>query len=101
MRHQFEYDRTELEVVGGERARLRRGFANRQIRGEVGTDAATLAIEGTGPSPWLGMSGAWIPAGAMPPSAILRAPWSEARHAWMSGVVSGLAVAAFDLVMRL
>ena len=65
------------------------------------SDAVTLNVDGTGPRPWLDMSGAQLPAGTLQPPAILRATWSETRGAWVTDALGGLTVAAFDLVMRL
>lgn len=65
------------------------------------TDAVTLNVDGTGPLPWLDMSGAQMPAGALQPKAILRATWSDGRGAWVTDVLGGLTAAALNVAMRL
>ncbi len=64
------------------------------------TDAVALDIDGTGPRPWLDMSGAQFPAGALQPRTILRVTWSETRGAWVSDGLGGLTAAALSLAMR-
>ncbi len=64
------------------------------------TDAVTLNVDGTGPLPWLDMSGLQMPAGALQPATILRATWSDTRTAWVTDTLGGLTVAALNLALR-
>jgi hypothetical protein len=64
------------------------------------TDAVTLNADGSGPLPWLDMSGSQLPAGALQPPAILRATWSDPRGAWVTDAIGGLTASAVDLAMR-
>ncbi|QRE76477.1 hypothetical protein [Methylobacterium aquaticum] len=79
----------------------RRGISILVEIDRANTDAVTLNVDGTGPRPWLDQSGAQFPVGSLQPSALVRATWSEARNGWVSDLIGGLTVAAFDVVMRL
>ncbi|MFK5600266.1 hypothetical protein ACFZ8E_25185 [Methylobacterium sp. HMF5984] len=64
------------------------------------TDLATLNVDGTGPKPWADRDGNALIVGGIAAGHFLRATYDADRDIWLSDILAGLSLSAFDVAFR-